>query len=151
MIHWKSMSNGRLCNVIVLLATLCVEFIRLTCPQLHLDSIGFCQWHHGNLNCLRLGPVQETKTDSTLFYRGFVENQWEAERLWGASSTNRKMDGSTPDSSWLWVEVSLSKTLNPKLLLMGRPMPHKAALSPSVSVCVNGWMRGKCKTLWVCR
>ena len=49
------------------------------------------------------------------------------------------------------VEVSLSKTPNPQLLLTSWLVPCMAANRRwCVNVCVNGWMRGKnCKALWI--
>ena len=45
------------------------------------------------------------------------------------------------------VEVSLSKTPNPQLLLTSRLVPCMAA---NQRVCVNGWMRGiNCTVLWI--
>ena len=69
-----------------------------------------------------------------------------------------QVGGSIPDSSRPCVKVSLSKILNPKLLLMDRPGPRMPAPSPSVFVfvgeCVSEWMgewEAKFKMLWVCR
>ena len=49
------------------------------------------------------------------------------------------------------VEVSLSETPNPQLLLMSWLVPCMAANRRwCVNVCVNGWMRGiHCKELWI--
>ena len=49
------------------------------------------------------------------------------------------------------VEVSLSKTPNPQLLLTSWLVPCMAANCRwCVNVCVNGWMRGiNCKALWI--
>ena len=47
------------------------------------------------------------------------------------------------------VEVSLSKTPNPQLLLTGWSVPFNGGQSP-VNVCVNGWVRGiNCTGLWI--
>lgn len=49
----------------------------------------------------------------------------------------------------LAVQVSLGKTLNPKLLSVGLAAPCMAAAAQwCISVCVNGCMRGHCKALW---
>ena len=49
------------------------------------------------------------------------------------------------------VEVSLSKTPNPQLLLMSWLVPCMAANRLwCVNVCVNGWMKGiNCTVLWI--
>ena len=50
-----------------------------------------------------------------------------------------------------YVEVSLSKTLNPQLLLTSWLVPCTAANCRwCVNVCVNGWIRGiHCTALWI--
>lgn len=48
------------------------------------------------------------------------------------SSTNQKISGSIPGSSSPYIDVSIGKILNPKLVMMGRLLPCMAA--PTISV-----------------